>query len=159
MNLRGWPWTVGYTRKTRIGRSTNQFLHSGFQGFDIHRFYNESGNVIQVQIRILPQPRVGGADKDRYRVEEDRQAFVERIRPLVRETGARVLAWALMDNHVHRLLISDPAGLPTLMRRLLVGYSVNMNLRHKRRVHLFQNRTDNLSRVGENQALTNPKGT
>jgi hypothetical protein len=51
-----------------LGRSFNQFLHPGFQGFDIHRFFNESGNVIQVQIRILPQPRVGGADKGRYRV-------------------------------------------------------------------------------------------
>jgi hypothetical protein len=42
---------------------------------------------------------------DIFQDEEDRQAFVERIRFLVRETSTRILAWALMDNHAHLLLI------------------------------------------------------
>jgi len=75
-----------------------------------------------------------------FQDEEDRQAFLERIRSLVRETGTRVLAWALMDNHVHLLLISGPAGLPTFMRRLLTGYAIGFNRRHRRWGHLFQNR-------------------
>ena len=75
-----------------------------------------------------------------FQDEEDRQAFMERIRSLVRETGTRVLAWALMDNHVHLLLISGPAGLPTFMRRLLTGYAIGFNRRHRRWGHLFQNR-------------------
>jgi putative transposase len=72
--------------------------------------------------------------------EEDRQAFFERIRSLVQETRTRILAWALMDNHVHLLIISGPGGLPTFMRRLLTGYAVGYNRRHHRFGHLFQNR-------------------
>ena len=72
--------------------------------------------------------------------EEDRQAFVERIGSLVLETGTRILAWALMDNHVHLLIISGPAGLPNLMRRLLTGYAISINRRHQRFGHLFENR-------------------
>jgi putative transposase len=58
----------------------------------------------------------------------------------VEKTGTRILAWALMDNHVHLLLISGPAGLPTFMRRLLTGYAIGYNRRHRRFGHLFQNR-------------------
>ena len=72
--------------------------------------------------------------------EEDRQAFVDRIKSLVRETSTRILAWALMDNHDHLLIISGPVGLPTFMRRLLTGYAVGYNRRHQRFGHLFQNR-------------------
>ena len=56
-----------------------------------------------------------------FQDEEDRQAFVERIRSLVRETGTRILAWALMDNHVHLLLISGPAGLADFYAALVDG--------------------------------------
>ena len=45
-----------------------------------------------------------------------------------------------MDNHVHLLIISGPAGLPTFMRRLLTGYAISINRRHQRFGHLFQNR-------------------
>ena len=72
-----------------------------------------------------------------FREDEDRQAFVERLRSLVRDTGIRILAWALMGNHVHLLLISGPAGLPTFMRRLLTGYTVGFNRKHRRYGHLF----------------------
>jgi hypothetical protein len=62
------------------------------------------------------------------------------MRLLVQKTGTRILAWALMRNHVHLLLFSGPAGLSQFMRRLLTGYAVRYNLRHCRGGHLFQNR-------------------
>jgi REP element-mobilizing transposase RayT len=34
-----------------------------------------------------------------FRDEEDRKAFVDRVRSLAKETGTRILAWVLMDNH------------------------------------------------------------
>lgn len=71
---------------------------------------------------------------------EDRRLFVDRIGNLVKETGTRILAWTLMNNHVHLLIISGPAGLPTFMRRLLTGYAYNFNRKHSRSGHLFQNR-------------------
>ncbi len=50
------------------------------------------------------------------------------------------MAWALMDNHIHLLIISGPGGLSTFMRRLLTGYAYNFNRKHGRSGHLFQNR-------------------
>jgi REP-associated tyrosine transposase len=75
-----------------------------------------------------------------FREDEDRSAFIDRMGTLVKETGTRILAWALMDNHVHLLIISGPVGISTFMRRLLTGYAYNFNRKHKRSGHLFQNR-------------------
>ncbi len=75
-----------------------------------------------------------------FRDEEDRKAFVDRMSALVKETGTRILAWALMDNHLHLLIVSGLAGLSTFMRRLLTGYAIEFNRKHRRFGHLFQNR-------------------
>jgi REP element-mobilizing transposase RayT len=75
-----------------------------------------------------------------FRDDEDRRAFIDRMHSLVKETGTHILAWVLMDNHVHLLIISGPVGLSSFMRRLLTGYAYNFNRRHKRSGHLFQNR-------------------
>ena len=75
-----------------------------------------------------------------FQEEEDRKAFVNRIENLVEETGTRILAWTLMDNHFHLLIISGSAGLSTFMRRLLTGYAYNFNRKYRRSGHLFQNR-------------------
>jgi hypothetical protein len=56
------------------------------------------------------------------------------------ETETAVFAWALMNNHAHLLVRSSTPGLPGLMRRLLTGYAITYNLRHRRHGHLFQNR-------------------
>ncbi|CAB1065480.1 hypothetical protein D1BOALGB6SA_10277, partial [Olavius sp. associated proteobacterium Delta 1] len=45
-----------------------------------------------------------------------------------------------MINHAHILLRSSEMGLSGFMRRLLTGYAVSYNRRHRRRGHLFQNR-------------------
>jgi len=72
--------------------------------------------------------------------DEDREKFLSRVRELSLDTGTRVLAWALMKNHVHLLLFSGGVGLPAFMRKLLTGYAVWFNRKHRRRGHLFQNR-------------------
>ena len=70
----------------------------------------------------------------------DRKDFVERLGNLATETETGIYAWALLSNHAHILLCSSDAGLAHFMRRLLTGYAINYNLRHKRHGHLFQNR-------------------
>jgi len=72
--------------------------------------------------------------------EEDRKDFVRRLGLLAEETRTAIYAWALMSNHAHLLLCSGPAGLAKFMRRLLTGYAVTYNRRHRRYGHLFQNR-------------------
>ncbi len=75
-----------------------------------------------------------------FQDEEDRKGFVDRMRKLVEETGTRILAWALMNNHIHLLIISGSTGLSTFMRRLLTGYAYTFNRKYRRFGHLFQNR-------------------
>jgi putative transposase len=75
-----------------------------------------------------------------FKDNKDRQRFVDRLADLVEVTGTKVYAWALIPNHFHLLLRSGASGLPTFMRRLLTGYAITFNKRHKRSGHLFQNR-------------------
>ena len=70
----------------------------------------------------------------------DRKDFVRRIGELAEGTKTGIYAWALMTNHAHILLRSAPIGLSGYMRRLLTGYAVSYNHRHRRWGHLFQNR-------------------
>ncbi|MEA1991878.1 MAG: transposase [Thermodesulfobacteriota bacterium] len=72
--------------------------------------------------------------------DQDRQDFVSRMGTIASETETAVYAWALMSNHAHILLRSGPSGLSRYMRRLLSGYAVSYNRRHRRHGHLFQNR-------------------
>lgn len=75
-----------------------------------------------------------------FRNDQDREDFLSRIENLVKKTGTRVLAWALMINHVHLLLMSGQQGIPRFMRCLLTGYAIRYNRTYKRIGHLFQNR-------------------
>ena len=72
--------------------------------------------------------------------EKDRENFVLRLGRLAAETETGIFAWTLMTNHAHILIKSGSFGLPNFMRRLLTGYAITYNLRHRRHGHLFQNR-------------------
>lgn len=75
-----------------------------------------------------------------FRTEEDRIDFVSRVADLCKEGAFIIYAWALMPNHYHLLARTGKKPLSDSMRRLLTGYVVNFNRRHKRYGHLFQNR-------------------
>jgi REP element-mobilizing transposase RayT len=75
-----------------------------------------------------------------FKDDQDRQDFVSRMGVLALETRTKILAWALMRNHAHLLFFSGPAGISKFMRRLLTGYALRYNRRHRRNGHLFQNR-------------------
>jgi REP element-mobilizing transposase RayT len=70
----------------------------------------------------------------------DRKNFIKRMGELASETKTAIYAWAVMTNHAHILLRSAPMGISNFMRRLLTGYAVSYNRRHRRWGHLFQNR-------------------
>ena len=70
----------------------------------------------------------------------DQNDFVRRLASLVPETQTACYAWVLMGNHAHLLFRSGPGGIARLMRRLLTGYAISFNRRHKRYGQLFQNR-------------------
>jgi REP element-mobilizing transposase RayT len=84
-------------------------------------------------IRGIEQRRIVDDDTDR-------RDFVRRLGLLAEETRTPIYAWALMSNHAHLLLCSGVFGLAKFMRRLLTGYAVSYNLRHRRHGPLFQDR-------------------
>ncbi len=71
---------------------------------------------------------------------EDYEDFLMRFKAALDKTDAKCLAWCLMPNHFHLLILRNKRPLSELMRRLMTGYAVNFNIRHKRAGHLFQNR-------------------
>jgi REP element-mobilizing transposase RayT len=90
---------------------------------------------------ILHHVIVRGIEKRRI-VDDvaDRKNFVKRMGELAEGTKTKIYAWSLMTNHAHILLRSADIGLSGFMRRLLTGYAISYNRRHRRRGHLFQNR-------------------
>lgn len=72
--------------------------------------------------------------------DEDYTDFRERIAVWLRKTGGKCLAWCLMPNHFHFLVLRGVRPLSEMMHHTMTGYAVNFNIRHRRAGHLFQNR-------------------
>jgi REP element-mobilizing transposase RayT len=70
----------------------------------------------------------------------DRDNFLQRLEIILKETSTPCYGWALIPNHFHLLLRTGKVPISTVMRRLLTGYAVSFNRRHRRYGHLFQNR-------------------
>jgi putative transposase len=75
-----------------------------------------------------------------FRDREHREDFLDRLGRLCEGKALSVYAWALLGTHFHLLIRSGNQSLSQSMRKLLTGYVVNFNRRHKRYGHLFQNR-------------------
>ena len=71
---------------------------------------------------------------------DDYNDFLARLEAALTKTGGRCLAWCLMPNHFHLLILRAKRPLSELMRRLMTGYAVGFNIKHRRTGHLFQNR-------------------
>jgi len=82
----------------------------------------------------------GIESKEIVKDDHDRQNFVYRMGTIALETGTLIYAWTLMTNHAHIFLRSSSSGISRYMRRLLSGYAISYNHRHRRHGHLFQNR-------------------
>jgi REP element-mobilizing transposase RayT len=75
-----------------------------------------------------------------FRDNTDRNRFLARLESLLSSTETICYAWALMPNHFHLFLRTGNTPISDLMKRLLTGYVVTFNRRHKRVGRLFQNR-------------------
>ena len=70
----------------------------------------------------------------------DRNNLMKRLDAVLTNTQTGCFAWAFMPNHAHLLLRTGTSPIATTMRRLLTGYAVSFNRRHRRHGQLFQNR-------------------
>ncbi len=81
-----------------------------------------------------------GIERRKIFLDDDRDNFVEGLAGIVSDTNTLCFAWALIPDHVHLLLQTGNAPITNVIQRLLTGYTVSFNRRHKRSGHLFQNR-------------------
>lgn len=72
--------------------------------------------------------------------DKDYKDFLSRVEIILNRTGSKCLAWSLIPNHFHLLILRGQRPLAELMRHLMTGYAVNFNKRYERAGHLFQNR-------------------
>jgi len=72
---------------------------------------------------------------------KDREDFIERLSILLPKTKTQCYAWAFMTNHAHFFFRSGTEGISSLMRRLLTGYAVYYNRRHRRHGQVSWGRT------------------
>ena len=75
-----------------------------------------------------------------FRIDRDRDDFLNRLANQCMDGNLIVYAWCLLSNHFHLLVRTGRQPIFRSMKKLLTGYVVNFNLRHKRTGHLFQNR-------------------
>jgi len=75
-----------------------------------------------------------------FKDDADRENFLDRLGRILAETSTACYGWALLSNHVHLLLRTGTVPIATVMARLLTGYVVSFNRRHRQHGYLFQNR-------------------
>ena len=75
-----------------------------------------------------------------FRTDKDRDDLLDRLAAQCQAEALKVYAWALLPNHFHFLVRTGNRPLFSSMRKILTGYVVRFNRRHKRQGHLFQNR-------------------
>ena len=80
---------------------------------------------------------------ERRKIFEDKKdckEFLIRLGDILSSTETICYAWAIIPNHFHLFLRTGTFPIATIMRRLLTGYAMYFNRRHRRYGHLFQNR-------------------
>jgi putative transposase len=73
--------------------------------------------------------------------DDDRRCYLALLAEAARASGTACLAWCLMDNHVHLVLVPDRAdGLRAMLGEAHRRYTRRVNFREGWRGHLFQER-------------------
>ena len=91
------------------------------------------GHLYHVMARGIERRRI-------FIDQRDYEDFLSRLEKVLKKTGSKCFAFTLLKNHFHLLIMRGERPLAEMMRRLMTGYAVNFNLRHRRVGHLFQNR-------------------
>jgi REP element-mobilizing transposase RayT len=82
----------------------------------------------------------GNERKPIFRDDEDRSRLLDRFARSQPRLGFQLLAFCLMDNHIHLVMRTGTQPLSRVMLTLLSSYAVAFNRRHGRVGHLFQGR-------------------
>ena len=72
--------------------------------------------------------------------EEDNERFLTTLQRYRQELGFELVAYCLMENHVHLLLHDDRDRLDLIMKKIAGSYAYYFNRKYDRSGHLFQDR-------------------
>jgi putative transposase len=76
-----------------------------------------------------------------FYTQRDRQVYLGLLAEQARLAGVRVLAYCLMSNHIHLVVVPERAGSMALcLQRVHGRYAQYLNARRRRSGHLWQNR-------------------
>ncbi|SET26564.1 REP element-mobilizing transposase RayT [Olsenella sp. KH3B4] len=75
-----------------------------------------------------------------FECDADRLGFLELLRDSFREGDITLLAWCLMDNHVHLLVEDTREALSCTMQKVATTYALQYNTRSGHIGHVFQQR-------------------
>lgn len=93
----------------------------------------QTGEYLHIIVR-------GNGKQILFEDDADRKKYLSLLQKYSAETGIIILAYCLMDNHVH-LLIRDAAGAASVfMKKTGVSYVLYYNTKYERTGHLFQDR-------------------
>lgn len=90
---------------------------------------------------VLHHVIIRGIERRRiFKDNKDRDGLLNRVADLFPATKTSCYAFAFLSNHAHFLIRTGATSLSHVMARLLTGYVVGFNRRHRRHGPLFQNR-------------------
>ena len=69
--------------------------------------------------------------------DQERDNLINRLADIITETKTICFSWALIPSHAHILLRTGQTPHTMIMSRLLTGYVVSYNHRHRRHGRLF----------------------
>ncbi len=75
-----------------------------------------------------------------FEEQNDYQFFLSRLKRYSKETSVSIVAYCLMENHVHLLVRDNNGNTPAMMKKIGVSYSSYFNNKYERTGHLFQDR-------------------
>lgn len=82
----------------------------------------------------------GAGRQQIFEDDKDRQRYLDDLARFSLQFGVRIIAWCLMDNHIHMLLEGELESISSLMQTLTSEYAQYFNERHERIGPLFQGR-------------------
>ena len=88
-----------------------------------------------------------------FECDDDRRHFLESLVSAVKNGDGELLAWCLMDNHVHLLLHEPIEQISRAMQSLCTSYAKYFNLKYDRVGSLFQGRFGSVAIESDSQLL------
>ena len=98
-----------------------------------HKRLEIPGAIYHVIVRGIERREI-------FKDDLDRTELLRRFKETQKSINYHCYAWALMPNHFHMLIQTGKKPLSDIMRKLLTGYAIYFNHRHKRSGYLYQNR-------------------